>query len=96
MGPLPLGLQNYEFLIQTFFDFDNYTPRFSILTAYIRIDSGHYTAAIYNEEKDNFYLVNDYSNEEITSLEDEIPGIDPDGYPARLSTTVYLVTYEKQ
>ena len=71
--------------------------RFSILTAYIRIDSGHYTAAaIYNEEKDNFYLVNDYSNEEITSLEDEIPGIDPDGYPARLSTTVYLVTYEKQ
>ena len=60
------------------------------------INSGHYTASLYDKTTQKFVLVNDETQNEINSLEEIIPGIDPSGNPAPLSTTVYLIVYERQ
>ena len=60
------------------------------------INSGHYTASLYDQTTQKFVLVNDETQNEINSLEEIIPGIDPSGNPAPLSTTVYLIVYERQ
>ena len=44
-------------------------------------NAGHYTAAIYNKEKDMFYL-----------CDDEIGSLDADGLPRK----VYLILYQRQ
>ena len=59
-------------------------------------NSGHYTSTLYNRNRQTFYLVNDQLIEEITSLEEIIPGIDPYGNPAPLSTAIYLIIYERE
>ena len=48
-------------------------------------NAGHYTAAIYNKEKDMFYLCDDETTSEIGSL-------DVDGLPRK----VYLIIYQRQ
>ena len=48
-------------------------------------NAGHYTAVIYNKEKDMFYLCDDETTYEIGSL-------DVDGLPRK----VYLIIYQRQ
>ena len=59
-------------------------------------NSGHYTSTLYNKDRQTFNLINDQLIEEITSLEEIIDGIDPYGYPAPLSTAIYLIIYERE
>ena len=59
-------------------------------------NSGHYTACLHNKTTQKFLLVNDETQKEINSLEEIVPGINPSGNPAPLSTTVYLIVYERQ
>ena len=47
-------------------------------------DSGHYTASIYNKEKDNYYLCDDETSYEIGSLDES------------LSRKIYLIIYQRQ
>jgi ubiquitin C-terminal hydrolase len=47
-------------------------------------DSGHYTASLYNKEKDNYYICDDETIYEINSLDEN------------LSRNVYLIIYQRQ
>ena len=60
------------------------------------VHSGHYTSSIYEKDTGKFFLINDEHQEELNSLHQIIPGISPSCNPAPLTTTVYVIVYERQ
>ena len=56
-----------------------------MINHYGHANAGHYTAVIYNKEKDMFYLCDDETTSKIGSL-------DADGLPRK----VYLIIYQRQ
>ena len=53
------------------------------------VHSGHYTGTLYDKDTERFFLINDEHHT-------EVPGISPSCHRSALSSTIYVIVYEKE
>ena len=53
------------------------------------VHSGHYVATLYDKDTERFFLINDEHHT-------EVPGMSPSCHPSALSSTIYVIVYEKE
>ena len=53
------------------------------------VHSGHYVATLYDKDTERLFLINDDQHT-------EVPGMSPSCHPSALSSTIYVIVYEKQ